>query len=168
MQGHGSRGDTELVHQIGVGNIGVSQRFDGWVFQTHDQHIKLTEHLLDIALRGWQERCQIFRCRVDGRDLLDDDLHLSLVRLGLPFDPDKAVGGQLAEKFFGCVPHSPRRTACGVLEQTLEERLTGTGLAELTVLDGIGAVDELVGAERFDVDMLCHVSIVPMTVRVAK
>tara|TARA_Y100001954_G_scaffold224977_1_gene265024 strand:+ start:2097 stop:2282 length:186 start_codon:yes stop_codon:yes gene_type:complete len=46
------------------------------------------------------------------------------------------------------------------LEQTLEEGFTGTGLTQLTVLDGVGAINELVGAERFDVDMLCHVSIV--------
>ncbi len=146
----------KFVHEVGVVEVFIEEGADGGGVDGFEDAIELGEHGGDVAGGGGEEVDQLFGGGSVGGDVLNDELHFALIGLGLAFEDDEAIGGKFLDEFFGSVPHAAGGAAGAVCDEALEVGFAVSGEAELCVLDGVDAFDELVGCEVGDVGSLGH------------
>ena len=156
VQGQGGRSALERGHELVVCKVLAEQGGEWGVLDCVEDGGEPSVHLADVVFGGWEQVQEVFFGRGGGCDLLDDELDLALVGLGLAVDVDEAVGGERSEQFLGGVPHAPRDPPGAVGDEALEVGLAVFGLAELAVLYGVDAFEPLAGLEVADVGARGH------------
>ena len=151
MHAHGGRTAAHRGHQLLVGQVDLGQRQHLRMPERAEQTADLLEHLVDVAGGGGQQRRQLILAHVHRLDLLDDELDLAVVQLGVTGGPHEPRVGQLPHRGLVEAPLPRHDLARGVAQQALEKGLPSPRRPDLRVDDAVHTLD--VGAGRKGADI---------------